>query len=141
MEISDAWYKKTDVVIYKKSLLLQFNQCNKWGGEMDVNALKYLNFSETRLQIQKNYGVVDKEWQILRIITKVYICNDPPIRVRNLIDLSEIASPATIHKTMKSLISKGLVKLIADEFDGRIKYLEPTSRAIKLFNEIGKKMQ
>ena len=108
---------------------------------MDGYALKYLNFSETRQQIQKNYGVVDKEWQILRIITKTHICNDPPIRVRNLIDLSDIASPATIHKSMKALISKGLVKLIADESDGRIKYLEPTSRAIKLFNEIGKRMR
>ena len=42
---------------------------------------------------------------------------------------------------MKTLIFKGLVKLIADELDGRVKYLEPTPRAIKVFNEIGKEMK
>jgi len=108
---------------------------------MDVFALKYLNFFETHLQIQKKYDVVDKELCILRLITKAYMSNDPPVRVRTLIDKSEIASPATIHKAMKTLISKGLVKLVADEFDGRVKYLEPTSRAVKLFTEIGKEMK
>ena len=108
---------------------------------MVASVLKYLNFSENHLQIQKKYGVVDKEWQILCEITKATICNAPPINVRNLIDKSEIASPATIHKAMKALISKDLIKTVADEFDGRIKYLEPTARAIKLFNEIGKKME
>jgi DNA-binding MarR family transcriptional regulator len=107
---------------------------------MVEDVLKYLNFSENRLQAQKKYGVDDKEWQILCNITKVYICSGPPIKVRTLIDQSEIASPATIHKAMKKLISKGLIKPVADEFDGRVKYLEPTSRAIKLFDEIGKKM-
>ena len=47
----------------------------------------------------------------------------------------------TLHKVMKTLIFKGLVKLIADELDGRVKYLEPTPRAIKVFNEIGKEMK
>jgi DNA-binding MarR family transcriptional regulator len=108
---------------------------------MDAYALKYLDFFEAHLQIQKKYDVVDKEWSTLCIITKAYICNDLPVRVSTLIDKSAIASPATIHKIMKTLIFKGLVKLIADEFDGRVKYLEPTSRAIKVFNEIGKEMK
>ena len=108
---------------------------------MVAYVLKYLNFSDNHLQIQKKYGVIDKEWQILCEITKANICNTPPINVRTLIDKSEIASPATIHRAMKTLISKDLIRTVADEFDGRIKYLEPTSRAIKLFNEIGKKME
>jgi DNA-binding MarR family transcriptional regulator len=107
---------------------------------MVTHVLKYLSFSDDHLQIQKKYDVIDKEWQILCEITKANIYEASPINVRSLIDKSEIASPATIHKAMKSLISKGLIKTVSDEFDGRIKYLEPTSHAIKLFNEIGKKM-
>jgi hypothetical protein len=42
---------------------------------------------------------------------------------------------------MKTIIFKGLIKLIADELDRRVKYLQPTSRAIKVFNQIGMKMK
>ena len=41
---------------------------------------------------------------------------------------------------MKSLILKDLLKVEANKTDGRIKYLAPTSRAIKLLSEIGKQM-
>ena len=108
---------------------------------MNVYAMKYLNFSEIHLQFQENYGVFGNEWRILRFITKTYICDNTPLRVQNLIVKSEIASPATIHRIMKTLISKDLVKLVTDECDGRVKYIEPTSLAIKLFNEIGRRMK
>ena len=102
-------------------------------------ALKYLKFSDARQKIWGKYDVQSKERQILRLVAQAFF-RDTPLKVSNLLDMSHIASPATIHKAMKLLISKDLLKVKEDKVDGRIKYLAPTNRAIKLFAEIGKEM-
>jgi DNA-binding MarR family transcriptional regulator len=102
-------------------------------------AMKYLKFADIRQKIQTNYDVQSKECQILRVTTQAHL-KGSPFKVRDLLDISIIASPATIHKAMKLLISKDLLKIEADKTDGRIKYLAPTTRAIKLLTEIGRQM-
>lgn len=106
---------------------------------MTAFAMRYLEFSDIRQKIQTKYDVHSKECIILREIAYSYL-RQSPLKVRDLLDKSSIASPATIHKAMKCLIAKGFLKMEVDKDDGRIKYLEPTSRAIKLLNEIGKLM-
>ena len=106
---------------------------------MTTLALKYLRFADARHLIQDKYDVHTKECEILRVITTESL-KGKPLRVRTLLDMSNIASPATIHKAMKSLIEKDLLKVNEDRVDGRIKYLAPTARAMKVFTEIGKRM-
>lgn len=106
---------------------------------MSSLAIKYLKFADFRHSIQNKYDVQSYEQQILRVITQNNF-QGTPLRVRNLLDMTCIASPATIHKAMKLLISKGFLKVEMDKTDGRIKYLVPTPRTIKLFTEIGKAM-
>ena len=106
---------------------------------MSTLALKYLRFADVRHNIQDKYDVHTKECQILRVITNESL-KGKPLRVRARLDMYIIASPATIHKAMKSLIEKGLLKVTEDKADGRIKYLAPTARAMKVFTEIGKRM-
>ena len=106
---------------------------------MTAFALKYLKFSEASQNIQSKYDVQPKDCQILRFVTKKYL-EQKPLKVCELIYISTIASPATIHKSMKSLIAKGLLKVDEDDSDARIKYLGPTPRAMKIFMEIGKQM-
>ena len=101
--------------------------------------MKYLKFSDIRQKIQSKYDVHSKECQILRVITQAHL-KGSPFKVRDLLDTSTIASPATIHKAMKSLISKGLIKIEVNKDDARIKYLAPTSLAIKILTEIGRQM-
>ena len=104
---------------------------------MTTFALRYLQFDDSYQDVKNKYDVKSTEFQILRVIAKASLRESLPIKVRNLLDMSSIASPATIHKAMKSLIAKGLLKVISDKFDARIKYLAPTPRAIRLFNELG----
>lgn len=106
---------------------------------MTTLALKYLKFADAHQKIRSQYNVQSKECQILRAISNEYL-RGTPLKVRNLLDMSNIASPATLHKTMKILIDKELLKVNEDKVDGRIKYLVPTARAIKIFTEIGKRM-
>jgi DNA-binding MarR family transcriptional regulator len=51
-----------------------------------------------------------------------------------------IASPATIHKGIKFLMSKKLVCFKNDSQDARVKFLHPTTKGMNLLQEIGKKM-
>ena len=106
---------------------------------MSTLAIKFLDFDEKRQFLQNKLTVKDKECKILRLVTRAYFQSNP-LKVRMLIDMSSIASPATIHKSMKSLIAKGLIVTKEDKQDARIKYLVPTNRAIKLYSEIGKQM-
>ena len=106
---------------------------------MTAIALKYLKFADVRQKMQSKYDVHSLECQILRVITQAHL-QESPLKVQNLLDMSDIASPATIHNAMKSLITKGLLKIIECQKDGRIKYPAPTPRAIKLFTDIGNQM-
>jgi DNA-binding MarR family transcriptional regulator len=54
--------------------------------------------------------------------------------------MSEIASPATIHKIIQYLIDQKMVAIKSDQRDGRIKYLIPTDRALRIFRELAMKM-
>lgn len=102
-------------------------------------ALRYLNFAHSNEKIHAKYQVELKENQILRMVAKSYL-EDVPVRVQDLIDLRIIASPATIHASMKRLISKGMIGVKECKKDGRIKYLYPTAKALKLFGEIAQLM-
>ena len=100
---------------------------------------KFLNFANKKEKIHAKYGMDEKKCKILRVITQSHLQNTP-IKVRELIDMSQIASPATIHKTMKGLIAQKLLKLNEDPTDKRVKYLAPTPLTFKFYNEIGKEM-
>ena len=102
-------------------------------------ALKYLNFAHSNEKIHAKYKVELKESQILRMVAKAYLEN-VPIRVQDLIDLRIIASPATIHASMKRLISKGMIGVKECKKDGRVKYLYPTTKSLKLYCEIAQLM-
>jgi DNA-binding MarR family transcriptional regulator len=100
---------------------------------------KFLNFANKKEKIHAKYEVDEKKCKILRVVTQAHLENTP-LKVRELIDLSQIASPATIHKTMKCLIAQNLLKLNDDHADKRIKYLVPTPLALKMYKEVGKEM-
>ena len=100
---------------------------------------KFLNFANKKEKIHAKYGVNEKKCKILRVVTQSHLQNTP-IRVRELIDMSQIASPATIHKIMKSLIAQKWLELKEDATDKRVKYLAPTALAFKFCKEIGKQM-
>lgn len=78
--------------------------------------------------------------KLLEIIA-VSHANGSPLTVTAAMELTGIASPATIHRKLNQLLE---ADLISQEFEGknrRTKFLVPTSRADQHFEEIGKFIQ
>jgi DNA-binding MarR family transcriptional regulator len=107
--------------------------------ELVAFALKYLNFSDIYEKIKKKYHLDSRQCQILGFATQRYL-NQNPVKVLEVIQLNEIASPATLHKIIQELVDAKLLKLQINQKDNRIKFLVPTPNAIKLLGEIGKQM-
>lgn len=104
----------------------------------DVKAVDaYLNFVLKRDLLRGKHELTVKECLVLRVITRHYIDNDT-LRVRQLIDMECIASPATIHGLIKKLVAKQMLTLEIDALDGRVKYLVPSDEAMDLFSKLGK---
>jgi hypothetical protein len=96
---------------------------------------EYLDFINARDQINHRYGIDEKSCSLLRIIVQAFVDNRP-ITVSDVIMMRHIASPVTLHQGTKHLIGKKLIATKSDPKDGRLKYLVPTSKAIKMYTEL-----
>ncbi len=101
------------------------------------NILAYLDFVDRRDAMRNKCNLSAKECLVLRIITRQFLKKDP-LRVKQLLDMSFIASPATIHGIIKKLVAKKVIHLLQDKVDGRVKYLAPSTKAVNLLAELGK---
>ena len=63
-----------------------------------------------------------------------------PMTVREAIGISQLGSPATLHKRITRLRNRDLVKTFNQPDDKRAKYLIPTDKSIAMFKDFGKKM-
>lgn len=97
----------------------------------------YLDFVDRRDSLREQCDLSIKECLVLRIITRRHL-NQEPFRVKQLLEMDFIASPATIHGIIKKLVSKKAIKLVQDKTDGRVKYLVPSSKSMNLLAELGK---
>ncbi len=64
-----------------------------------------------------------------------------PMTVREAINLSDLGSPATLHKRITRLRQKELLSAHSEEGDRRAKYLVPTQQALDYFHHLGQTMQ
>lgn len=96
---------------------------------------EYLDFINARDRINQKYNVDLKSCILLRAVMQAYTV-DKPVTVSDVIMLKHIASPVTLHTGIKELINKKLIATKSDPKDGRIKYLVPTARALKLYREL-----
>ncbi len=60
--------------------------------------------------------------------------------VREAIGLTQLGSPATLHKRITRLRHKDLLMTFSQPEDKRAKYLIPTEKTIDMFGDFGKKM-
>ena len=63
-----------------------------------------------------------------------------PLTVTEAMALSQIASPATIHRKLDQLREMGMVTTAFDGTNRRTKYLVPTDAAQSYFNSVGQAM-
>ena len=66
---------------------------------------------------------------------------DQPMTVREAIGLTELGSPATLHKRITRLRDKDMLSTLNMEGDRRAKFLIPTQRTLDYFSHLGQSMQ
>lgn len=59
------------------------------------------------------------------------------ITVLQAMGMSTDVSSTTAHRRLKSLRKKGVITLVPDESDNRIKYVQPTPVANQYFSQLG----
>lgn len=109
------------------------------GQIMSTLALKFLDFALRKEQIESKYKINAGQCKVLSVATRAHLVGSP-LKVRDLLNMQSIASPATIHKVMKSLIDLKLLRAVPDRDDARIRHLAPTPAALRLYQEIGSQM-
>jgi hypothetical protein len=102
----------------------------------------YLRFLQLAKAIQNlpDGQILDANENALLEAIAVRWYEQKPMTVREAIALSELGSPATLHKRITRLRSKDLVQAFNQPDDKRAKYLIPTEKTLTLFNDYGKKM-
>lgn len=106
---------------------------------MSALAKKYIEFAKFVGDVQFKHALNAHEWDILLLISSATL-DDVKIKVKELLEMGDIASPATIHKSMKILIDKELLGINHCKNDARVKYLFTTKKGMKFLQDIGKRM-
>lgn len=76
------------------------------------------------------------EERLLNLFATVWH-NDRKITVLQAMSLSDDVSSTTAHRRLKSLRKKGVIALVSDDTDNRIKYVMPTAMATQYFAQLG----
>ena len=76
------------------------------------------------------------EERLLNLFATVWH-SDRKITVLQAMGLSDDVSSTTAHRRLKSLRKKGVITLLSDETDNRIKYVMPTPMATQYFSQLG----
>jgi DNA-binding MarR family transcriptional regulator len=88
----------------------------------------------------KKFKLSNDERLLLDIVaTKLH--NNEVVYVKNLISLNQIASQATLHKALSSLVDKKLLELKITKQDGRLKEVHLTKLANKRYEELNKAIE
>ena len=62
------------------------------------------------------------------------------LTVMSVMHMFATISPSTVHRRLKSLRAKGLIELVPDQEDNRIKYVQATGRTDDYFALLGRCM-
>ncbi len=63
--------------------------------------------------------------------------NEVRVTVLEAMAISPDASARTVHRRIKSLQAKGVIELMPDAEDSRVKYVVPTRQAVRYFERLG----
>ena len=97
--------------------------------------LQYLEFIEKVHQINDEFDINHHENRVLELIARAGHLKRP-LTISDLTSQKHIASPATLHGVIQSLLKKKLVSVKINKADHRIKTLSLTKNSCKRFMEL-----
>jgi len=104
------------------------------------NYLQFLNLLKTARTLPGFIDLDPLEERLLNLLATVWHV-DQKITVLKAMSICTDVSTTTIHRRLKSLRAKGVIVLVNDEIDTRIKYVTPTKIAFQHFAQIGQCME
>ena len=101
--------------------------------------VRFLTLFQT-LQEKELEGKLDTTAEKLLEIISIQFGQEQTLTVTECMELSSIASPATIHRKLDELRVQGWIEFTYAGENRRTKYLVPSSKANKYFDKISKLM-
>lgn len=106
---------------------------------MTNSYLRFLRLADTLTRShEKPLDSLSKD--ILEHILKSVMLNENKIVVGDILSLSNLGSPATLHKRLHGLIDDGYIKLKSTD-DGRVKRIQLTKKADKYFSDLSQAIE
>ena len=102
--------------------------------------LQFLNLLKAVRSLPEFPDLDLREEQLLNLLAMTWHANEQ-ITVLEAMSISADMSNSTAHRRLKSLRVKGVIALVSDELDTRIKYVMPTKKARQYFAQIGRCME
>lgn len=101
-----------------------------------TSGMVYLKFLNLVNAIRRIHPVLDPmEERLLNLVSAAWSAGKQ-VTVMEAMSNTADASPATIHRRLKTLRNKGMLELQVDESDNRVKYIVPTPKALAYFESL-----
>jgi DNA-binding transcriptional ArsR family regulator len=102
--------------------------------------LAYLKFLNLVSAIRRIHPVLDPmEERLLNMVSAAWSAGHQ-VTVMEAMTTTTDASPATVHRRLKTLRNKGMLELQLDDTDNRVKYIVPTPKALSYFESLSQCM-
>lgn len=100
---------------------------------------KYLLIADQINVINQQHSLKPNEIEVLDVVAKSHVANESII-VSDLIHNRPIASPATLHAVLKSLVRKRLIIVKEEKLDARRKSVSLTKLALDRYKKLDRLM-
>lgn len=103
----------------------------------------WLNLRNLLDAVSQETDFRDLDERSQRLLEWVVAHHNPsvPTYVQTIVNESNVASPATVHKCLSVLERTGLLDFAVDELDSRRRIVTPTEKAYRLFERLDKTVE
>ena len=100
---------------------------------------RFLNLS--RAVEQLNFADLDVDLKaLIELVADRAVRNEPDYTVSELIGMTILGSPATVHARIKKCVSLGYLELLSNSQDGRVRHIKLAPRAIEYFEKLNQSL-
>lgn len=106
--------------------------------QIEKNATLFLRFLNLVRAIEGVHGLPQLDATEEKLLQRLAVSwgRDKPVTVLETMGMEADVSATTIHRRLKSLSKKGVIRLEMDEADNRVKYVVPTTLANEYFAKL-----
>ena len=107
---------------------------------MKSTFLRFLHLKEV-LSGHQVEAEIDLTAQKLLEVVSLHHAQSKPLTVTDAMQLQGIASPATLHRKLSTLLELGYIEFVFEGTNRRTKYIHPTAKTDAYFDALGQVLQ